>query len=53
MRSPPKFLEGAYVSAVRLAMEEVRKGRHNNNDARRIRPDVVGTATEGVVHAKE
>ena len=37
MRSPPKFLEGAYVSAVRLAMEEVREDRRTNNDARRIR----------------
>ena len=37
MRSPPKFLEGAYVSAVRFAMEEVREGRRTNNDARRIR----------------
>ena len=37
MRSPPKFLEGAYVSAVRLAMEEVREGRRTNNDVRRIR----------------
>ena len=37
MRSPPKFMEGAYVSAVRLAMEEVREGRRTNNEARRIR----------------
>ena len=35
MQSPPKFLEGAYVSAVRLAMEEVREGRRTNNDVRR------------------
>ena len=35
MRSPPKFLEGAFVSAVRLAMEEVREGRRTNS--RRIR----------------
>ena len=37
IQSPPKFLKGAYVSAVRLAMEEVREGRRTNNDARRIR----------------
>ena len=37
MRSAPKFLEGACLSAVRLAMEEIRQGRRTNNEARRIR----------------
>ena len=30
MRSAPKFLEGAYLSAMRLAMEEIRQRRRTN-----------------------
>ena len=37
MLSAPKFLEGAHLSALRLAMEEIRQGRRTNNEARRIR----------------
>ena len=54
MRSPPKFLEGAYVVSSAICKEEVREGRRTNNEARRIRgwklfhdsSDVVGAATE-------
>ena len=37
MRCPPKFLSGAYVSAMRVAMQEIRVGRAENNELRRIR----------------
>ena len=37
MRCPPKFLPGAYVSALRVAMQEIRVGRAENNELRRIR----------------
>ena len=37
MRCPPKFLSGAYVSAMRVAMQEIRVGRAANDELRRIR----------------
>ena len=37
MRCPPKFLSGAYVSAMRVSMQEIRVGRAENNELRRIR----------------
>ena len=37
MRSPPKFLEGAYVSALRVAMEEIQRSRQVNDETARSR----------------
>ena len=37
MRSPPKFLERAYVSALRVAMEEIQRGRQVNDETGRSR----------------
>ena len=41
MRSPPKFLEGAYVSVLRVAMEEIQRGR----SMMRQRGHVVGSCS--------